>query len=138
MFRSAMSRRFLILGLWGAVVLWAVGISWLSSLSPRDLPEAAFLFPDKFIHFTAFAFGGWLTASALRLPHAPTPVASRLLLAVALVAAFGALDEARQIFTPGRTGGDLHDWIADFLGAVAGASLTFVTHARLERFVTRP
>ena len=137
-FRSAMSRRVLSLGLWCAVVFWAGGILWLSSLSPRDLPETAFLFSDKFNHFVAFAVGGWLAASALRLSHPSIPVAVRLLMAVALVAAFGAFDEARQTFTPGRTGGDLYDWIADFLGATAGALSTLFTHARLERFVTRP
>jgi VanZ family protein len=137
-FRSAMSRRSLSFVLWCAVVFWAGGILWLSSLSPRDLPETAFLFSDKFNHFVAFAVGGWLTASALRLSHPSTPVAVRLLLAVALVGAFGAFDEALQTFTPGRTGGDLYDWIADFLGAAAGALSTLVTHARLERFVTRP
>ena len=137
-FRSAMSRRLASVGLWFAVVFWAGGILWLSSLSRQDLPEAAFLFSDKFNHFVAFAVGGWLTASALRLPRASAPVAGRLLLAITLVAAFGAVDEAMQTFTPGRTGGDLYDWIADFLGAIAGASLTLVTHARLERFVTRP
>lgn len=133
-----MSRRFLSVVLWGAVVLWAGTVLWLSSLSRQELPEAAFLFSDKFNHFVAFALGGWLAASALRLPRASGPVAGRLLLAVALVAAFGAFDETMQTFTPGRNGGDLYDWIADFLGAVAGASLTLVTHARLERFVTRP
>jgi len=133
-----MSRRLLSVGLWCAVAFWAGGILWLSSLSPRDLPETAFLFSDKFNHFVAFAVGGWLTASALRLPRPAKPVAIRLLLAISLVAAFGAFDEALQTFTPGRTGGDLYDWIADFLGAVTGALSTLITHARLERFVTRP
>jgi VanZ family protein len=43
-----------------------------------------------------------------------------------------------QTFTPGRTGGDLYDWIADFLGGIAGALLTLPTHARLARLITRP
>ncbi len=137
-FRNAVSRRFLSLLFWCAVALWVGGVLWLSSLSPRDLPEAAFLFSDKFNHFAAFAVGGWLTASALRLSRPSAPLAGRLVLAVALVAAFGALDEALQTFTPGRTGGDLYDWIADFLGATAGALSTLVTHARLERIITRP
>jgi hypothetical protein len=137
-FRSPMSRRLLSAGLWGTVALWAGGILSLSSIAHHDLPDAAFLFSDKFNHFVAFAVGGWLTASALHLSRRSGTVAGRLLLAIALVAAFGALDEALQTFTPGRTGGDLYDWIADFLGAIAGALLTLVTHARLERFVTRP
>ena len=79
-----------------------------------------------------------LAASARRLSCPLSNVSHQLLLAILLVAAFGAFDEAFQTFTPGRTGGDLYDWIADFLGAIAGALLTLVTHARLERFVTRP
>jgi hypothetical protein len=35
-------------------------------------------------------------------------------------------------------GADVCDWIADFLGAMGGALLTLTTHARLERFLTRP
>lgn len=133
-----MSRRLLSVGLWCAVAFWAGGILWLSSLSPRDLPETAFLFSDKFNHFVAFAVGGWLAASALRTSRPALRRGTAVVLAIAAVAAFGAFDETRQLLTPGRTGGDLYDWIADFLGAIAGASLTLVTHARLERFVTRP
>jgi VanZ family protein len=55
-----------------------------------------------------------------------------------LVAAFGVIDETWQTSTPGRMGGDPYDWIADFLGAIAGALLTLRTHARLERLITRP
>ena len=132
-----MSRRLASVGLWFAVVCWAGGILWLSSLSRQDLPDSAFLFSDKFNHFVAFAVGGWLAASALRLSGAQGAVTRRVVIAIVLVAAFGAFDEAVQTFTPGRRGGDLYDWIADFLGAVAGALSTLSTHARLEHFVTR-
>jgi len=137
-FRSAMPRRHLVVLLWGALLAWAAGILWVSSMTRQELPEAAFLFSDKFNHFVAFAVGGWLAASARRLSRPLGNVPRQLVLAIILVAAFGAIDEAFQTFTPGRTGGDLYDWIADFLGAIAGALLTLVTHARLERFVTRP
>ena len=132
-----MPRRFLSLGLWLAVAGWAGGILWLSSLTPDELPRSAFLTWDKFNHFIAFTLGGWLTASALRLSRPRAAQAASILLAIAAVAAFGAFDESRQLLTPGRTGGDLYDWIADFLGAIVGALLTLITHARLERFVTR-
>ena len=33
-------------------------------------------------------------------------------------------------FTPGRSGGDLYDWIADALGATVGAALTLVPWCR--------
>ena len=136
-FGSRMPRRPLSAALWLALVVWAGGILWLSSQTPENLPSAAFLTWDKLNHFIAFAVGGWLTASALRLSRPQASVAGRIVLAIALVAAFGALDEALQTFTPGRTGGDLYDWIADFLGAIAGALSTLTTHARLERFVPR-
>ena len=137
MFRSPMPRPALAITFWLAVLGWAGGVLWLSSLSPNELPRTAFLTWDKFNHFIAFAVGGWLTASALRLSRPATPVAGRLVLAIILVAAFGAFDEFVQLFTPGRTGADLYDWIADFLGAIAGALSTLTTHARLERFVAR-
>lgn len=133
-----MSRRFISLALWSVLACWAGGILWLSSLTPRELPEAAFLVSDKLNHFIAFAVGGWLAASALRVSRPQAAVASSVLLAIFLVSAFGAFDESLQQFTPGRTGGDLYDWIADFLGAIAGALLTLTTHARLERFLARP
>lgn len=107
-----------------ALLAWACAILWFSSLRPDELPDAAFAFWDKLNHFAAFSVGGWLAASALRVsrPHAqPTTV---LVLAVFLVAAFGVLDEALQTLTPGRSGAQLGDWIADALGATAGALLT--------------
>jgi VanZ family protein len=133
-----MPRRAACVVLWLALTLWAGGILWLSSLTPQQLPESAFLFSDKFNHFAAFAVGGWLASSALRVSRPQTAPMANIVLAIFLVAAFGAFDESLQKFTPGRTGGDLYDWIADFLGAIAGALLTLTTHARLERFLTRP
>ena len=138
MFRSAMPRRALSITLWLAVLGWAAGVFWLSSLSHDELPRTAFVTWDKLNHFAAFAVGGWLAASASRLPRPEAPAAGRIVLAVLLIAAFGALDEFVQLYSPGRTGADLYDWIADSLGAIAGALLTLVTHARLERFITRP
>ena len=133
-----MPRHLLTAALWLALVTWAGGILWLSSMTPDKLPSAAFLTWDKFNHFVAFTVGGWLAASAWRLSRPELSVTSALTLAVAAVAAFGAFDESLQLLTPGRTGADLYDWIADFLGATTGALLTLVTHARLERLVPRP
>lgn len=124
--------------LWIALAAWSATILWLSSLSPESLPSSAFVMWDKLNHFIAFAAGGWIAASALRMtwPQRPAPVI--LLLAVMLVSAFGAMDEALQLFTPGRSGGDAFDWIADLLGAIFGVSLTLITHARIQRLVSRP
>lgn len=137
-FGNRMPRALLSAALWLALLAWAGGILWLSSLGPGELPSAAVLTWDKSNHFMAFALGGWLAASALRTSCPALRPAPALLLAVAAVAVFGVLDESRQLFTPGRNGADLHDWIADFLGATAGAILAAFTHARLERLVPRP
>lgn len=133
-----MPRPLLSAFLWTLLACWAGAVLWLSSLTPRELPEAAFMVSDKANHFTAFAVGGWLAAAALRLSRPLAARGRQILAAIVLVAVFGAVDESLQTFTPGRTGGDIHDWIADFLGAVAGALLTLPTHARLERFIARP
>ncbi len=130
-----MSRRTLAGILWSALFCWACGVLWLSSLTPKQLPEGAFLFGDKFAHFIAFAIGGWLAASALRMSRPRAAVAGQIVLAVIIVAVFGALDESLQTFTPGRLGGDIYDWIADFLGAGVGALLSLAAHERLERCV---
>jgi VanZ family protein len=131
-------RRILASLLWFAVLGWCGGILWLSSLSPENLPRVASLTPDKFNHFAAFAIGGWLVASALRISRPSAPVVRLSLLAIALVVAFAAFDELLQLYTPGRTGADFYDWIADFLGTVAGALFAFFTHAFLVRLVPRP
>lgn len=61
-----------------------------------------------------------------------------MLLAMALLAGFGAMDEAAQLLTPGRTGGDVYDWIADLLGAAAGALSTHFINGPIDRILPRP
>ena len=118
------------------VICWAAAILWLSSLSPQEMPPAAFLLVDKINHFIAYVVGGWLAASALRLSRPLSPAPGSIALAVVIVAGFGVADEAVQAFTPGRTGGDLYDWVADLLGAAAGALLSALTQRRLNRAIS--
>ncbi|WP_313675735.1 VanZ family protein [Mycolicibacterium sp.] len=115
--------------LWLALFCWAGVVLYLSSLSPAELPEAAFAFGDKVNHFAAFAVGGWLAASALRASRPQIGGTRVVTEAILLVAAFGALDEALQTWTPGRVGGDVLDWTADALGATAGALLSRLRRA---------
>jgi VanZ family protein len=133
-----MQRRTLAGLLWLALLCWACGILVLSSLTPQELPEAAFLFWDKANHFLAYALGGWLAASVLRVSRPGIRIATGAILAVIAIAVFGALDELLQTFTPGRSGGDIFDWTADLLGAVAGALISLLTYSRLERLLRRP
>jgi VanZ family protein len=118
---------------WFALLCWAGGVLWLSSLTPQELPHAAFIAWDKINHFLAYAVGGWLAAGAVRLSRPIAPMVGRMILAVVIVAAFGIVDEALQTLTPGRTGGDIHDWIADVLGAGTGALASIPTQRRLHR-----
>jgi hypothetical protein len=48
-----MARRTLAGLLWLALLCWACGILVLSSLTPQELPDAAFIFWDKANHFVA-------------------------------------------------------------------------------------
>ena len=140
MFVVCMTSRLLAGLLWSVLLGWGAGILSVSSVNGEFLPSALFslTFADKLIHFIAFALGGWVAAAALRFSFPSLPVARAILTAIVLVAAFGVIDETWQTSTPGRMGGDLYDWIADFLGAIAGALFTLRTHARLERLITRP
>jgi VanZ family protein len=116
--------------LWAALLSWACVILYLSWLTPRELPEAAFLFWDKLNHVAAYAVGGWLAASALRVSRPKSTGRSVVISAVLLIAAFGVLDEAFQTLTPGRSGADVDDWLADIIGAAIGAWLAGQTRRR--------
>jgi VanZ family protein len=56
-------------------------------------------------------------------------ILSTTILAIALI---GGLDEYHQTFTPGRSGNDPYDWLADVLGAAAGAFAFKRFHHRLK------
>ena len=132
-----MQRRTLVRVMVLALLAWASAILWLSSLSPDDMPDVAFVLWDKINHAVAFAVGGWLAASSLGLARPTAGVAGRLVVAVVVIAAFGAMDEGVQTLTPGRTGADITDWMADVVGATVGAVLSLATVGRLERLVAR-
>jgi VanZ family protein len=69
---------------------------------------------DKLAHFLVF---GLLATAILRTPPLRDLRLSSLLIAAGLTAAFGAFDELRQSFTPGRQV-ELADWLADAAGAI--------------------
>lgn len=121
------------MALYVALLCWATAILGVSSLTPDKLPEQAFLMWDKLSHGFAYAVGGALAATALRLSWPAVSAGRVVVAAVALIAAFGVLDETVQLFTPGRSGGDLRDWIADVVGATAGALLSRVFVRRICR-----
>lgn len=122
---------------WGAVVLWAAFIFFMSSRDATQLGEGAFaavgemlaavlntLFGyhedpvSPFCHFCEYAVLGALVANALRghLPH----LRRACVTAIVIASAYGVTDEFHQLFVPGRACDPL-DWVVDTCGAALGA-----------------
>jgi VanZ family protein len=84
-------------------------IIWASGTNPANPINASH--SDKLIHFLVF---GLISILVVRLKN---PVTWKwAVISFLLVSAFGALDEFRQSFTPGRAV-EFEDWVADTLGA---------------------
>ncbi|MCP5535303.1 MAG: VanZ family protein [Akkermansiaceae bacterium] len=106
---------FLLFFTW-AVTLWFLSAS---NPAPKDGPDIPHL--DKVAHFLYF-FGGGALLAAFGGQKWPGVSRTRLFLVVALICCvIGRLDEYHQGFTPGRSGNDTGDWLADILGGVSGA-----------------
>lgn len=106
-------------------VLWLITLCVLSSSSnvvPAEAPKIPHL--DKIAHFGYFLVGGYILATWLQLKYGTqsSPLI-RFLLPIIFFSIFGAIDEYHQTFTPGRSGNDFYDWLADFLGASLGVIL---------------
>lgn len=119
----------------GALVLWAVTLFLLSTLSktmPDGGPEIPHL--DKILHFGYFFAGGFIFSSRLLVgDNQKLSPALRLLIVAIVFATIGALDEYHQTFTPGRSGNDPYDWLADLLGALAGSIAANAIHPLLRK-----
>lgn len=111
---------------------------WAVSSIPVQVDFSRIPFRDKGVHFTEYAMLGALFVHALR-----TSLPKRHWLFAFAIAAFattlwGAIDEIHQAFVPGRNS-DVHDLIADGLGAMAGAAIYLIVRSRRERVsLTRP
>ncbi len=125
--------RALCVALWLAFAGWVATIFYLSSLAGPQVEEMNFLdLWDKTAHFVAYAAGGVLLAGGLRTGTrlSPWKIFRYTVLALAL---FAASDEWHQMYTPGRTGADVGDWVADTLGAAAGAMAALALGRRKDR-----
>lgn len=122
---------------WLIFAFWFLGINLLSSLPGSSIPSGPEI-PhfDKIAHFVIFFTGSFLLDNALRQAGRPLGF-PRFLLAFGIVAAIGIVDELRQVFTPGRDGACPYDMIANFLGALTGASLSLTAHASFCRIFRR-
>jgi VanZ family protein len=124
-------------------VLVASVIFGLSSVPGDATPQVSFPFADKLAHFVEYFALGAACARGLRrgsgLParrqHRAGLSAAVVVLAAALAASYGILDEVHQLFVPGRTS-DWRDSLADALGALVGAFLfEHLSHRREARAI---
>jgi len=82
-------------------------------------PGLDFFSADKLAHFLVF---GLLATACFRALGGKFHPNARSLIAVLLVAGFGAVDEIHQSFTPGRSM-EFDDWLADLAGAVVAVAV---------------
>ena len=122
---------------WGLVLCWAGTEFFLSSCTGHQISRFMLSIPqwDKVCHIVAFAAGGGAMAWAIGVTWRP-PVLWTFLISVFLVSFFGATDEWHQLYTPGRSGADFFDWLADTVGAIVGAS-AFLISIYARDFATR-
>jgi VanZ family protein len=90
------------------------------SAQSNPLPEVTTRAWDKLLHVMEYAGLGFLFARAL-MREGMTWLAA-LAVAIVLTSGYGASDEWHQASVPQRSS-DVHDWIADTIGAGLGAVL---------------
>jgi VanZ family protein len=104
----------------GLFAFWLAGLWILSSLPSDEVQLPPFPGADKLAHFMYFMVGGCLLAWLITrvLGWRGRKLVGSVLLGMVLI---GALDEVHQLHTPGRSGADLLDWLADSAGGFLGA-----------------
>ena len=120
-------------------ILW-VGYLFTLSFNPESVTQGAPGIPhiDKILHFGYFMGGAGLFTNWLLLwKGSASRRVIRIFLPVALFLAIGALDEFQQSLSPGRSGNDPFDWLADALGAITGVLLANRFHALLVKLSSR-
>jgi VanZ family protein len=105
--------------LWVPPLVYAALIFHLSS-ETNPLPEVTAVVWDKALHATEYAGLAFLLCRALRGSGFGWPGA--IVIALILASAYAATDEWHQSFVPGRDS-DVHDWLADTIGAVLGSGM---------------
>jgi len=106
---------------WIGVIIWAV-VLWSLSANPSLPSGPSFPLKDKLLHCLYFCGGSSCLLLALFGQASPVPACRTLVLrSLPFTAIIGALDEYHQTFTPGRSGNDPWDWLADVTGGVLAA-----------------
>jgi VanZ family protein len=108
--------RVRLLSLWAPVLVYMALIFAVSALQGPPMPDQV---SDKAAHAAAYAILGVLSVRAVA-GGLPRPVTVRVaLFALLITSGYGAADEIHQTLVPGRFG-DVGDWCADTVGALAG------------------
>jgi VanZ family protein len=103
-------------------LLWLAVLWFLSSFTVGGKVAPPIPHFDKVEHFGYFFGGSSLLCAYLYRRKPERPNWKWIIVCVLTVTALiGCADEYHQSFTPGRSGNDPYDWLADFLGATAGA-----------------
>ena len=123
-----------------AWVLWAIVLWNLSATQPaaKDLPDLPHI--DKLAHFGYFFGGSGLLSGWFYFKFKKFTGSGRLATMTLIGSIVGIIDEYHQSFTPGRSGNDIGDWIADTSGAFVGAfvMLYLLQHIALFSDRSRP
>lgn len=128
-----------------AWLLWFAVLCILSSMSHPG-PHIDVVGIDKVEHTLYFCAGGLCLGMALALgwlkpgaPHEATDFSLfRLgMIVLPLGAVVGWVDEWHQSFTPGRSGLDIYDWIADISGTAISLFLIKPVLRRLQGTVQK-
>lgn len=107
---------------WLVPLLVWFGVLWVLSSRPGSVQPALFPHFDKLLHFSYFFGGGFLTAGWISCLQPARAKWRKIVITATIAMAFaGISDEWHQLHTPGRSGGDPWDWLADLLGGAAGA-----------------
>jgi hypothetical protein len=96
-------------------IAWIITLWFLSSHSIPVTEEAPkILHFDKVEHFGYFFGGGYILATWSQLKYDDqSSLFTRYFFPIIFLSIYGAIDEYHQTFTPGRSGNDIYDWIAD-------------------------
>jgi VanZ family protein len=118
--------------IWFAAFLGWFAALWFCSSLPGSAQPMPVPHLDKLLHFSYYLGGGLLFAGCHFRLQPAQPAWGRILgAAIVAMALIGWLDEWHQTFTPGRSGADPWDWLADLLGGAAGALILKAIHRRL-------
>jgi VanZ family protein len=107
------------------VLIWGIVLFTLSAQSALP-PGPEIPHQDKVVHFLYFSSGAFcftLAVYAAQIPMRPSWQWTLTGLVFGLIV--GAADEYHQTFTPGRSGNDAGDLLADLTGAAMGGWLAW-------------